>query len=419
MGPPRTLSGKGVAAMTRTDKIIVGVGVLLVGYMVVAGNLALRNQRRTTDEQQAVEVTQGEGETETMTQGMAAAGTILKRDGVAVAELWAMKELGAVEGAVVDFTAHDAAYRYRVFQQGLREMTRVGIIGNHLPATSAEWLGDINSGEVHVYTVVFPDDSEIVFRAFVVRVATRPPLADRLIFEADICPVPIPPYWHCYAEGSGETPPPDDEGHWEPVPPQEVDPDWPVFGYDVASTVALRGAASVIGTVFPFPAGAPTASVYAEGAEEDWPTWPDPATLLEEEVGRCYSIHCGYDAESKQALVIHAYMEFPLDSGLGTDQMKAGIYRASDGVFMGATEVLVITEGDPPAWYDFEFGDEGPVLVEETEYALVVWSVEPVVVQVSLWGDELEDYVAPAGGVIWVPDPPDPYPICTIVFYED
>ena len=396
--------------MSRADKIIVGVGVVLVGYIVV-GTYAMRWQAGRDAEIAAV-AARDEAEAETMTQGMAAAGTILKRNGVAVAELWAMKEIGAVAGAVVDFTAHDAAHRYRVFQQGLREMTRVAIIGNHLPDTSLEWIGDLNEGTVQVYTVIFPDESEITFRGFLTRVGTHPPIEGQLIFHAEIQPVPIPPYWHCYAEGSGDTPPPDDKGHWEPVPPQEA-PEWPAFGYDVAGTESAGAASFLVGTIFPYPSGAPPNSVTADGV---WPTWPTPASFNIDETLPCYSIYCTYDPDENLALSIVAYVQYPESEGPPTDAMRAAIYKP-DGTFVAGTETQVLTMGDPAAWVTFTFA-EPPTLLPETNYVLLVWAQQPAGMDSSLWGNHLDDWVAP-GGVIWVPDPPEPYPVCTIVFYED
>lgn len=164
-----------------------------------------------------------------------------------------------------------------------------------------------------------------------------------------------------------------------------------IFGETVELTAAAGAASDIIGTVFPFPEGAPTKSVYAIGA---WPTWPNPATLVDEAVAHCFTIHCSYDSANR-ARCIRGYLEYPTGDGPDTDTLRAAIYRASDGALIGGTEPVVINEGDSPAWYEFDLIGEGPVLVAETEYALVVWGNNPSTMDTGLWGGDLEDYLPP------------------------
>jgi len=159
------------------------------------------------------------------TQGQAAFGTILYRDGVAVAEIVALHEVGARDAATINLTSHDSAERFGEVIQGLRERRKFAVLGNHLPEQTGTWVADFMDGDtLHEYTIVFPTGERHAFRGFLTQVGTRGEIGGRLYWDAVIVPIGATGYWHCIdAPTAPGTPPPDDPEHWVEVSRAEAE----------------------------------------------------------------------------------------------------------------------------------------------------------------------------------------------------
>ena len=386
--------------------IVAVVGALLLGYMLLAGPITQRAQQR---------------EEEPMpTQGQAAFGTILKRDGVAVAELVAISDISGREADTLNLTSHDSAERYHEFAQGLREHKRMAILGNHLPAQTGQWFDDFVDGDtLHGYTIVWPDATETHFRGFLTAVGTRGEIGGRLYWSAIIVPIGATGYWHCIdAPTAPGTPPPDDPEHWVEVSRAEAEAATlggePGFGH-IGEGAGWHAVADVDAraTAFPFASGAPEDSYQYAGFGQ---TWPASFTPVDDPAGDlCYSTYCVYDAATGLPQTIYAYLRGVNGSGAGT--VSAGIYTAA-GVKVVASAWQLISAGD--AWATFDVSGGTVALSEGTAYGIwVQGNYNALLDELYIAVDSLANYEAPPAPVTEVPDwdPGEDYVYCNYVHY--
>lgn len=143
-----------------------------------------------------------------MTTGAIATGTQLKREGEAVAELWAIRGIGERASDTVDLTHHLSPVKHLEVLGMLRELQPIDILGHHLPEQTGAWIDDLNSGAHISYQVAFPDGRIIPFTGWVQRVKVTGELAGAITFEATIRPVyAAPEYWHCLTDAPVGVPP--------------------------------------------------------------------------------------------------------------------------------------------------------------------------------------------------------------------
>lgn len=353
------------------------------------------------------------------TQGSRAFGTQLYRDGVPVAELVALHDIGAREALTLDLTSHSSAARFGEVIQGLRTRRPLKILGNHLPEQTGTWVDDFGDGDtLHVYAVEFPTGQVVAFRGFVVGVGTKGEIGGRLYFDATVVPTAAVEYWHCTsAPAEPGTPPHRDPDHWEVATEAAAVASLEGrFGYDQEAVSHVEATSDLQGTVFPFPTGAPVATVSASGS---WPDWPDPATLNIDEADPLCCIYAEVGADNAASAIV-AFVSYDVGGeGPATDSMRAGIYNATTGALVATTGAEELTDGAPPAWVEFAFA-EPPTLTPGENYALVVWSQNPAGTDSSLWGTgSLEDWQEPVPGPVpddvpeW--DPDGEYVFCNYV----
>lgn len=346
--------------------------------------------------------------------GTAAYGTILKLDGVAVAEVTSVTGPG-MSRDVPDVSTHDSPEAWREALGNLKDPGEIAVEGKYLKGQMATLRAALDTDVPKTIQIKFPQGAgSWTFSGFLTALEGGHNVEEANSFSATIKLTGTPQeYWHCIlAPTAPGTPPPEDPTHWEPVAASSVtlNPGESVFGQRDELTDMVGALSYITGTVFPFPSGAPTGSYTIAGV---WPTWPNPGTLVEESTDHCYSIY-GVVNRANKLVAIAAYLEYTGGMGGPTDTVKAAIYDAATGVLLGVTATAILTEGAPAAWVRMELAD-GPVLEAGKSYLLAVWGQGPSGMDSSLHGGALASYTRPDGEQ-WSPD--EGYVFCETVYYK-
>lgn len=342
-----------------------------------------------------------------MTEATLAHGAELRRDGVTVAEIWALREIG--EDAVsIDLTTHQSADRYREFAQGLRNHKPMRVLGNAVGVTVENLVHDFNNATNQLWELHWPDGRVDQFCGLVMAVDDRGPLEEQRVFEALLQKTGDPSmemtasYWHCISAPSAPgTPPPDDDDNWDPVdPPDEIDDGEAVFGCDQTGSWEVIDD-SCAAVKCPFPTGDLENSTTDSGSTP----MPDPISTAGD-TSKAYSIFGVYEYDTLKLLSIRAFCR--TTHGPATVGYNAAIYDSA-GNKIAETGSKDVSSGG--AWETFTFASP-PILVEGNTYYLAIGSEDPAEIgYISLSSWEEPD------GSEW--DPDEDYEYCQTVIYEE